>query len=161
MPEHDSRSLLFVCLGNICRSPTAEAVLLQLIVEEGLEARFQVDSAGTIRYHVGEPADLRMQDTAARRGYTLTSISRQITPADFDRFDLIVAMDRDNLNDLRALADGPCDHVKLFSEFLPAGFPADVPDPYLGEAGFDRTLDIIEHGCPAILRYLTQLPKSH
>lgn len=158
MPEDDLRRVLFVCLGNICRSPTAEGVMHNLIVERGLEDKIGVDSAGTIRYHLGEPADLRMQDTATRRGYTLTSIARQLTPEDFDRFDLIVAMDRDNLNDIRSLETRPRDHVKLFSEFLPEGYPADVPDPYLGEAGFDRTLDIIEHGCPAILQYLLHWP---
>ncbi len=154
MSENQVRSVLFVCLGNICRSPTAEAVMQQLVLERGLEDRIHPDSAGTISYHAGEPADLRMQDTAARRGYTLTSISRPFTPEDFDRFDLIVAMDRENLRDVRALETRPHDHVKLFSEFLPAGFAPDVPDPYLGEAGFDRTLDIIEYGCPAILQYL-------
>ncbi len=158
MPDSDLRRVLFVCLGNICRSPTAEGVMLQLIVEDGLEEQIGVDSAGTIRYHVGEPADLRMQDTATRRGYTLPSISRQFVPEDFDRFDLIVAMDRDNLRDIRTLETRPHDHVKLFSEFLPEDAPIDVPDPYLGEAGFDRTLDIIEYGCPAILQYLLHQP---
>ncbi len=160
MSDDPVRRVLFVCLGNICRSPTAEAVMLQLIVEDGLEDRVRVDSAGTIRYHVGEPADLRMQDTASRRGYTLSSISRQVTEGDFDRFDLVVAMDRDNLSDLHAVAPRSHDHVRLFSEFLPEGFPTDVPDPYMGEAGFDRTLDIIEHGCPAILEHLLSQPKS-
>ncbi len=154
MSDRPSRRVLFVCLGNICRSPTAEAVMQQLVVERGLEDQVQVDSAGTIRYHAGEPADLRMQDTAARRGYTLASISRQLVAEDFGRFDLIVAMDRDNLRDIRALDTGSRATVKLFSEFLPEGFAADVPDPFLGEAGFDRTLDIIEYGCPAILQYL-------
>ncbi len=146
--------MLFVCLGNICRSPTAEGVMHHLMVERGLEDQIHVDSAGIIHYHVGERADPRMRDAAARRGYTLTSISRQFIFEDFDRFDLIVAMDRKNLRDIRSLDTRSHDHVKLFSEFLPEGYPPDVPDPYLGEAGFDRALDIIERGCPAILEYL-------
>ncbi len=154
MPERDLRRVLFVCLGNICRSPTAEGVMRRLVIERGLERQVHVDSAGTIRYHVGEPADPRMRNAATRRGYRLTSISRQFTTDDFDRFDLIVAMDRGNLHDIRSLEARPRDQVKLFSEFLPEGFPPDVPDPYLGEAGFDRALDIIERGCPAILEYL-------
>lgn len=141
-------------MGNICRSPAAEGVMRRLIADRGLEDAVRADSAGTISYHAGEPADSRMRKTAGRRGYTLSSISRQFTVQDFDRFDLIVAMDRENLRDIRALGLEPRDHVKLFSEFLPAGFGPDVPDPYLGEAGFDRTLDIIEVGCPAVLRYL-------
>ncbi len=161
MSDPDPRRVLFVCLGNICRSPTAEGVMHDLIVERGLQEQVGVDSAGTIRYHNGEPADLRMQDTAARRGYTLASISRLFIPEDFDRFDLIIAMDRENLRDIRELETQPHDHVKLFSEFLPEGFPPDVPDPYLGEAGFDRTLDIIEYGCPAILQYLLHWPALH
>ncbi len=160
MSDRDLRRVLFVCLGNICRSPTAEGVMHRLIVERGLEKQIHVDSAGTIGYHAGEPADLRMSDTAARRGYTLTSVSRPFTALDFDRFDLIVVMDRENLRDIRALETRRHDHVKLFSEFLPEGFEPDVPDPYLGEAGFDRTLDLIEYGCPAILQVLLHWPTS-
>ena len=154
MGDPEVRSVLFVCLGNICRSPTAEGVLQKLVAQRGLEDRVYIDSAGTSRYHLGEPADLRMQEVASRRGYRLTSVARQLTREDFDRFDLIVAMDRENLHDIRSLESRPQGQVKLFSEFLPAGYPRDVPDPYLGEAGFDRTLDIVEHGCPAILDYL-------
>jgi len=145
------RSVLFVCLGNICRSPTAESVLQTLVVERGLQGQVHADSAGTGRYHIGEPADLRMQETASRRGYVLASVARQVTREDFERFGLIVAMDRENLRDLRDLEPRPRGQVKLFSDFLPLDYPRDVPDPYLGEAGFDRALDIIEHGCPAIL----------
>ncbi|MEM7355640.1 MAG: low molecular weight protein-tyrosine-phosphatase [Acidobacteriota bacterium] len=148
------RRVLFVCLGNICRSPTAEGILNHVAADRGLESLVQADSAGTISYHNGSPADPRMRAAAASRGYELTSISRLFLEEDFERFDLIVAMDRSNLSDIRSLADGPCEHVKLFSDFLPADFPTDVPDPYLGEAGFDRALDIIEEGCPAILDHL-------
>lgn len=151
MSGHPERRVLFVCWGNICRSPTAEGVMNKLIAESGLTGQVQTDSAGTISYHAGEPADPRMREAAARRGYELPSISRPITVEDFERFDLIIAMDHKNLRDIRSLATGPHDHVKLFSEYLPEDFDPDVPDPYLGEAGFDRTLDIIETGCPAIL----------
>ncbi len=154
MGDPSVRNVLFVCLGNICRSPTAEGVLQKLVVERGLQDRIHTDSAGTSRYHIGEPADLRMQETATRRGYPLASVARQVTREDFDRFDLIVAMDRDNLRHLRELEFRPRAEVKLFSDFLPLDYPRDVPDPYLGEAGFDRTLDIIEHGCPEILDHL-------
>ena len=156
MDEKSVRGVLFVCLGNICRSPAAQGVLQRLVTERGLQGRVWVDSAGTMDYHVGEPADPRMRAAAARRGYALASISRQLAREDFDRFDLIVAMDRENLRDIRSLERRHHGQVKLFSDFLPADFPRDVPDPYLGEAGFDRTLDIIEQGCPAILDYLTR-----
>ncbi len=156
MTDRPARRVLFVCMGNICRSPAAEGVMQKLILDRGLGAIVFADSAGTTAYHVGEPADLRMQETAARRGYVLTSVARQLTPEDLDRFSLIVAMDRDNLRDIRSLARRPPDHVKLFSDFLPRekGYPRDVPDPYLGEAGFDRVIDIVEHGCPAILDHM-------
>jgi len=153
MEISQARSVLFVCLGNICRSPTAEAILRQIAMDRGLDDQIQVDSAGTLHYHNGSTADPRMLDAAAYRGYELTSISRVMTPDDFDRFDLIVAMDGDNLYDIQELADNKraAENVKLFSDFLPEGFPRDVPDPFLGEAGFDQALDIIEEGCPAIL----------
>ena len=154
MPDPVCRSVLFVCWGNICRSPTAEGVMQQLLIERGLSETVRVDSAGTIDYHAGNPADYRMQEAARRRGYQLTSVSRQVEPADFERFDLIIAMDRKNLGDLRAIDPGVPDKVRLFSEFLPAGSPPDVPDPYLGEAGFDRVIAIVEHGCPGILDHL-------
>ncbi len=158
MADLEPRRVLFVCLGNICRSPTAEGIMHSLIVESGLEELVLVDSAGTGRYHIGEPADPRMRDAAARRGYELTSISRQLTPEDFDRFDLIIAMDRNNLHDIRSLERHRRGQVKLFSEFLPEDYAPDVPDPYLGEAGFDRALDIIEQGCPALLEHLLPPP---
>jgi protein-tyrosine phosphatase len=148
------RSVLFVCLGNICRSRTAEGVMRRRITERGLEDRVAVGSAGTGDYHVGEPADPRMRRAAARRGYELDGTARQVDRGDFERFDLIVAMDRENLRDLRYLkrraGSGETARVHLLSDFLPAGSPVDVPDPYY-QGGFDRVIDLIEEACPAIL----------
>ncbi len=96
--------ILFVCLGNICRSPAAEGVFQHLLTEAGLDDRFALDSAGTGAWHEGQPADRRMRQAAERRGIQLTSIARQVTAEDFERFDLILAMDASNLQDLRALA---------------------------------------------------------
>lgn len=148
-------SVLFVCLGNICRSPAAEGVLRTLLAAEGLDREVEVDSAGTLGEHVGEPADARMRAAAAARGYELTSRARRVEPADLDRFDLVVAMDRDNLDELRRLADSPRARLALFSDFLPGGEPRDVPDPYYGgPRGFEKVLDLLEHGCPALLEEL-------
>lgn len=150
--------VLFVCLGNICRSPTAEGLLRARLEEDGLEGRVEVDSAGTGAWHVGEGPDRRMARAAARRGYRLDGAARQVTPEDFDRFDLVVAMDRDNFADLERMAPGSGAgraELKLFSEFLPPGSPEDVPDPYYGGAeGFDRVLDLVEEGCAAIVEHL-------
>jgi protein-tyrosine phosphatase len=150
------KRVLFVCLGNICRSPTAEGVMHALLAEHGLEGAVEVDSAGTIAYHIGEGADPRMQRAAAERGYSLDSISRQVDEEDFERFDLVVAMDRSNREDLEAMApDGTDGKLRLLSDFLPDGAPEDVPDPYWGGAkGFDRVLDLIEEACPRILEEL-------
>lgn len=148
--------VLFVCLGNICRSPSAEGVMRACLAERGLEDRVEVDSAGTIGYHVGEPADARMRRAAASRGYDLTSAARQVTSEDFERFDLVVAMDRSNLAELREMAPPGADgKVRLLSEFLPQGSPRDVPDPYWGGgSGFDLVLDLLEEACPRILEEL-------
>jgi protein-tyrosine phosphatase len=153
---HPKRRVLFVCLGNICRSPTGEGVFRALVRERGLGDVVEVDSAGTGSWHVGEPADRRMQQTAGDRGYELTSRARQVTPQDFHEFDLIVAMDRSNRENLEAIAPaGGHAELRLFSDFLPPGSPRDVPDPYYGgPQGFERVLDLIEEGSEALLDHL-------
>ena len=156
MADENAR-VLFVCMGNICRSPTGEGVFQKLVVDRGLEDRIEIDSAGTISYHAGDRADPRMRTAAAQRGYPLGSRARQIVADDIARFHLIIAMDRENLRDIRRLvAQGqPSKHVKLLSEFLPKGSPSDVPDPYYGgPSGFDQVIDMIEEACPRILDYL-------
>jgi protein-tyrosine phosphatase len=150
------KSVLFVCLGNICRSPAAEGIFRSCLAARGLEVEIEVDSAGTLDEHAGERADPRMREAASARGYDLGSRARQVSPEDFERFDLIVAMDRSNRNDLERLAErangGAFGKLRLLSEFLPAGAPTDVPDPYWGGArGFDDVLDLLEEACPVIL----------
>jgi len=149
--------VLFVCLGNICRSPAAEAVFASLVSEAGWDDRFTIDSAGTGRWHVGDQADARMRDAARRRGITITSIARQVAPDDFEAFDLILAMDATNLTTLRRLA--PVAHrgkIRLFRELDPDGAGADVPDPYYGgPEGFDDVLDIVTRTGRAWLTELT------
>lgn len=156
-----SKSVLFVCLGNICRSPTGEGVFRSFASQAGHD--LTVESAGTIGYHAGQPADRRMQAAAGRRGYELCSRARQVEPADLQRFDLIVAMDQSNLHDLQAMqSDFPGSHegtatIKLLSDFLPdkGAWPRDVPDPYYGgEQGFEKVLDMIEAACPKILQFV-------
>jgi protein-tyrosine phosphatase len=150
--------ILFVCLGNICRSPAAEAAFLHLVNEAGRDAEFVVDSAGTGGWHVGERADRRMRDAGRRRGMEVTSIARQVTREDFDRFDHIFAMDAANLNALRRLA--PAKHhgkIRLYRELDPEGTSEDVPDPYYGDdAGFDEVLDIVTRTGQALLQELSK-----
>jgi len=150
-----SRSILFVCLGNICRSPAAEGLFRRLVTERGLDDRVRVDSAGTSGYHAGEPPDTRMRGAAAARGIRLIGHARQVRPHDFTEFDLIVAMDRINHRDLLRIAGERGSSVRLLSEFLPDGWPADVPDPYYGgEEGFERVLEMIDAACEPMLAHL-------
>jgi protein-tyrosine phosphatase len=149
-------SVLFVCLGNICRSPLAEGVFRGLVREAGLEDRFEVDSAGTSGYHDGECADPRTVDVARRRGIALESVSRRINVRDLHRFHYILAMDDDNLAELNRLADqadvdAP---VRLLREYDPEAVgDLDVPDPYFGGArGFERVQDIVERSCIGLLQ---------
>ncbi len=151
MEEEPVYSVLFVCLGNICRSPTAEALMRRLVDDTGLTEAIAVDSAGTGNYHVGERPDRRMREAAAERGVNLRGRARQIIPSDFERFDLVVAMDRSNLRDLRRLAGNRRDRVQLLSDFLPDGHPVDVPDPYY-QGRFDQVIDILDQACPQILK---------
>lgn len=145
--------ILFVCLGNICRSPSAEAVMRGLLLSEDLDG-FEVDSAGTGDWHVGNPADPRAIAAAADRGVEITGAARQVRSSDFEEFDLVLAMDRSNLDDLLALDGADPAKVRLFRELAGEG-DLDVPDPYYGaEDGFGEVLDILETGCQTILNDL-------
>jgi low molecular weight protein-tyrosine phosphatase len=149
--------ILFVCMGNICRSPTAEGVMRALLREQGIDGRIELDSAGTGNWHAGDPPDERAVAAARGRGIELDGAARQVTAADFDHFDLIVAMDRDNERALLALAPDEAARakVRLLREFDPASVAAgelDVPDPYYGGPnGFERVLDIVTAACRGLL----------
>ncbi|NMZ69341.1 protein tyrosine phosphatase [Pseudomonas peli] len=145
--------VLFVCLGNICRSPTAEGVLRHKLREAGLEGRVEVDSAGTGDWHVGKAADLRTRQAAQQRGYDLSALrGRQVKAADFHGFDLILAMDNSNLHDLQQLRPGnDAAELDLFLRRYQLELD-EVPDPYYGgEAGFAQVLDLIEQACDALV----------
>ncbi|HWW33366.1 MAG TPA: low molecular weight protein-tyrosine-phosphatase [Steroidobacteraceae bacterium] len=155
--------ILFVCLGNICRSPTAEAVLRELAAREAPELTLEVDSAGTAEYHVGQPPDPRTRAAAARRGYDLSALrARTVESTDFERFDLILAMDRDNLKALRRRAPSHShERLRLFLEFSPDAAPEDVPDPYYGGPnGFEEVLDLVEAAARGLLKHLRQRSRA-
>jgi protein-tyrosine phosphatase len=149
------KRVLFVCLGNICRSPTAEGVMRRLVEEQGLSGEIEIDSAGTGGWHVGAPPDARATEAARRRGTTLEGAARRFDPrTDFDRFDLILAMDAENERDLLALAPDDAARAKV-RMFLPGD--RDVPDPYYGgDDGFERVLDLVEEAAASLLRELRQ-----
>jgi len=159
-PAHDPAPptrVLFVCLGNICRSPAAEGVFLHLLAGSGHEQAFAVDSAGTGGWHVGNPADRRMRAAAARRGIHLPSRARQIEAADLQRFDHILTMDADNLAALRRLerqAPGPA-RISPLVQHCRRLEAVEVPDPYYGgERGFEQVLDLLEDACAGLLEDL-------
>lgn len=150
--------VLFVCMGNICRSPTAEGVFRKVVAEQGLAPRVIIDSAGTHAYHIGEPPDRRSQQAAQRRGVDLSALrARRVEVQDFEQFDYVLAMDEENRAGLLAICPEPLQHrVQLFLEYAPHLDEASVPDPYYGgPAGFERVLDLVEeasHGFVAHLR---------
>jgi protein-tyrosine phosphatase len=147
--------VLFVCLGNICRSPTAEGVMRALVREAGLEDRIELDSAGTGAWHIDEPPDARATAAARERGIALEGRARQVERSDFAEFDLIVAMDASNLEDLRRIApdESARAKIKLLRDFDPSSDgELDVPDPYHGGArGFDDVFDLVHSACAALL----------
>jgi protein-tyrosine phosphatase len=149
--------VLFVCLGNICRSPTAEGVMRALVEGAGMQDRVQLDSAGTGAWHVGSPPDRRARAAARSRGIELLGAARQVRVEDFSDFDLLLAMDRENFRELCRLAPGEAerDKVRLLREFDAAGAGSgdlDVPDPYYGAAGgFDQVLDLVQAACDGLL----------
>lgn len=163
MPSSDTipmmpTRLLFVCLGNICRSPAAEAVFARLAADAGVADAFTVDSAGTGAWHVGERADARMRRAAGKRGIGISSVARQVTEDDFGDFDLIVAMDGSNFDTLARMAPAAeRSKVVLLRDFDPDGAGEDVPDPYYGgPRGFDEVLDIVTRAGQGLLESLLQ-----
>ena len=149
--------ILFVCLGNICRSPTAEGVFRAVAARDAPDLVIEVDSAGTAGYHIGEPPDPRTRQAASRRGYDLSPLrARIVEPGDFEEFDLILAMDRENLSVLRRRAPREFhDRIRLFLEFAPQSGTVEVPDPYYGGPnGFEEVLDLVEDATRGLLEHL-------
>ena len=149
--------VLFVCMGNICRSPTAEGVFRKMLADAGVDMVVETDSAGTHGYHVGRPADARAQEAARKRGVDISDLrARQVELSDYDYFDYLLAMDRANEEIL--LADAPRaqrDKVRMFLEFAPDAAQDEVPDPYYGgDKGFERVLDLVEEAARGFLDHL-------
>ncbi len=152
-------SVLFICMGNICRSPTAQGVFRKLVEAEGLSDWIATDSAGTIAYHVGQPPDRRASETAVKRGIDLSDLrARRAITEDFERFDYLLAMDRDNYHDLLGICPpGYEDRLHLFMDFASHLPEKEVPDPYYGgAAGFDRVFDLVEEASRGLLDHILQ-----
>jgi protein-tyrosine phosphatase len=148
------KRILFVCLGNICRSPGAEAVFKRLVEKKGLKDKFLIDSAGLGDWHVGQKADYRMRQFGQKRGYDLSSIARAFEPQDFDQFDMIIGMDAQNIRELKSRARDEKDRKKIYAmtDFCTNKSYHSVPDPYYGgDAGFELVLDILEDACEGLL----------
>ncbi len=155
----DMVSVVFVCMGNICRSPTAEAVFRRYVENAGLAGHILIDSAGTHDYHIGDAPDLRAQRAAQQRGYDMSSLrGRQVGEVDFHRFDYVLAMDKANLAILQRLAPPAGDaQVRLFLEYARHHGEREVPDPYYGGPdGFERVLDMVEDASDGLLQHIRQ-----
>lgn len=153
MISKDKVSVLFVCLGNICRSPSAHGVFQTLVERQGLSDRIRVDSAGTAAYHIGKAPDPRSIEAAKSRGYDLTRLrARQVSADDFNEYDYILAMDNENLANLKTLkADGYRGKLGLFLDYAQS-IESEVPDPYYGgDAGFNHVLDLVENASTGLL----------
>jgi protein-tyrosine phosphatase len=150
-------NVLFVCMGNICRSPSAEAVMNGIIEKNNLQGKIKCDSAGTIGYHAGEPADQRMKKHASKRGYDLLSISRKVLYEDLHNFDYIITMDKENYDDVNAmdLAGKFKDKISMMTDFARNNNADFVPDPYYGGPdGFELVLDLLEDSCEGLLEHI-------
>ena len=155
----EKKKIQFVCTGNICRSPGAEAIFAEMVRNRGLANKFEIDSSGTSAYHVGEPADKRMRTHAKTRGYNLTGISRKFDPkTDFDHFDMIIAMDNEHIFSLKRRARNDADLQKIhkMTDFRKVWSYDEIPDPYYGgEEGFELVLDLLEDSCEGLLEKLS------
>lgn len=155
------RRVLFVCMGNICRSPTAEGVFRRVAADLAPELKVEIDSAGTHAYHLGQPPDPRARRAAERRGFDLSGQrARQVKVEDFTYYELVLAMDRQNHEALRELAPPEWhERIRLFLEFAPELGRADVPDPYYGGVtGFEQVLDLVEHASRGLVEHLKRTP---
>ena len=152
------QSILFVCLGNICRSPMAEGIFLKILEQEHASNRFEVDSAGLLDYHQGELPDSRMRFHASKRGYNLTHRSRPVTKADFNRFDMIIGMDEENIAGLKRLASTREHDTKIYrmTDFCQQKQAVYVPDPYYGgDKGFENVIDLLEDACEGLYQEIS------
>ena len=157
MSDINPTRVLFVCMGNICRSPAAEIIFRQKVADAHLSPAIEIDSAGTINYHSGSPPDPRMADTLRKRGYTVSGKARQIRPADLAHFDHILTMDETNLDEVRHLDPSGTHHHKIIPmvRFLSSPGTPRIPDPYSGsQRGFEHVADLLEDACGGLLRFL-------
>ena len=163
MVDESAMKLLFVCMGNICRSPTAEGVFRKLAIESGLSGQLEIDSAGTHGFHAGSPPDPRSVAHAARRGVDLTRLrAREVVAADFERFDYVIAMDDENVRQLKAFCpDHFSGKIELLLKYADRSQRREVPDPYQGSAkDFELVLDLIEQGCQGLVDHLIGLRRK-
>lgn len=156
MSQQPPVKVLFVCMGNICRSPTAHGVFQQLVQEQGLSQSIRVDSAGTHSYHVGNPPDARSQATAKQRGVDLSTLrARRFVSEDFNEFDYVLGMDADNLADMRAIRpDDARARLQLMLEYATRFNQREVPDPYFGNDGFELVFDMIDDASRGLLQHI-------
>ena len=153
----NTTKILFICMGNICRSPSAEAVMQSLVKQQGLEQEIVCDSAGTFDYHRGKPADARMQKHARVRGYELNSISRPFEDEDFELFDWIITMDEDNYQQIKWFdqSNNYTSKIRRMTDFCSSSQVSEVPDPYYGgDQGFENVLDLLEDACQGMLEFV-------
>jgi len=158
LKNKDKVAVLFVCMGNICRSPTAHGVFQAMVDDQGLSDRILVDSAGTHSYHIGSPPDIRSQDTAQARGVDLTGLrARQFGSDDFFNFDFLLAMDHSNLSNMSSLRmANPRARLELMLEYSQKYKQKEVPDPYFGNDGFELVFDLISDASAGLLRHIRQ-----
>lgn len=157
--QQSKTKILFVCLGNICRSPLAETIMCDLVEKQNLTDKYEIDSAGILDYHEGEKADYRMRCHASFRGYDITHLSRPVQKSDFEKFDLIIGMDNQNVRDLQLLAETEQqrDKIQKMTIYCPEFNRDTVPDPYYGgDAGFELVINMLEKGCANLIDSLEE-----